>query len=243
MLRVGLTGGLGSGKSSVAGFFRDLGAHVLEADAVARDLMQPGQPVYDAIVANFGPEVVRADRTLDRARLATLAFEEGRVEELNRIIHPPVIAAGLHWMDKIGAADQDAIAIYESAILFETDRGTVVPGWRRSFDAIVLVTAPEAVRIARFLDRAERADRADRAERAQRERAGIGRVDPAQREALKADALSRLRRQIPEEEKIPLSDYILPNDASLEEARQRTAAIYAQLQKRARSRSASATSR
>jgi dephospho-CoA kinase len=229
MLRVGLTGGLGSGKSSIAGFFRDLGAHVMEADAVARDLMQPGQPVYDAIVANFGPEVVRTDRTLDRARLAALAFEEGRVEELNRIIHPPVIAAGLHWMDEIGAADQDAIAIYESAILFETDRGTVIPGWRRSFDAIVLVTAPEAVRIARFLDRAERADRDP--------------LTPAQRESLKADALSRLRRQIPEEEKIPLSDYILPNDASLEEARQRTAAIYAQLQKRGHSRSATATSR
>jgi dephospho-CoA kinase len=229
MLRVGLTGGLGSGKSRVAGFFRDLGAHVMEADAVARDLMQPGQPVYDAIVANFGPEVVRPDRTLDRARLATLAFEEGRVEELNRIIHPPVIAAGLRWMDEIGAADQDAIAIYESAILFETDRGTVIPGWRRSFDAIVLITAPEAVRIARFLDRAQRADRDP--------------LTPAQRESLKADALSRLRRQIPEEEKIPLSDYILPNDASLEEARQRTAAIYAQLQQRARSRSSSEISR
>jgi dephospho-CoA kinase len=234
MLRVGLTGGLGSGKSSVAGFFRDLGAHVMEADAVARDLMEPGQPVYDAIVANFGPEVVRADRTLDRARLATLAFEEGRVEELNRIVHPPVIAAGLHWMDDIGAADQDAIAIYESAILFETDRGRVVPGWRRSFDAIVLVTAPEAVRIARFLDRAERA---------QRELAGSDPLSPTEREALMADALSRLRRQIPEEEKIPLSDYILPNDASLEEARQRTAAIYAQLQKQSHSRSASETSR
>ncbi len=227
MLRVGLTGGLGSGKSSVAGFFRGLGAHVLEADAVARDLMQPGQPVYEAIVERFGPQVVRADQTLDRARLAALAFAEGRVEDLNRIVHPPVIAAGLRWMEAIGAAAPDAIAIYESAILFETDRGTVAPGWRGSFDAVVLVTAPEPVRIARFL------------ERAQRERTGEPLTATA-REALIADARSRLSRQIPESEKIALSDYILPNDGSLEDARRRTAEIYAQLRKRALSRSAGA---
>ncbi|MGI8769995.1 MAG: dephospho-CoA kinase [Acidobacteriaceae bacterium] len=228
MLRVGLTGGLGSGKSSVAGFFRDLGAHVLEADAVARDLMQPGQPVYDAIVGHFGSQVVRPGRALDRARLATLAFAEGRVEELNRIVHPPVIAVGLRWMEEIGAADPDAIAIYESAILFETDRGTVAPGWRRSFDAIVLVTAPEPIRIARFLERSERA---------QRDRTGGEPLSAAARKSLIADARSRLRRQIPEAEKIALSDYILPNDASLEEARQRTAAIYTDLQNRAHSTS------
>lgn len=222
MLRVGLTGGLGSGKSSVAGFFRELGAHVMEADAVARHLMQPGQSVYQAIVAHFGPEVLRADGALDRARLAALAFAEGRVEELNRIVHPPVIQAGLRWMDELGAADPDAITIYESAILFETDRGTVAPGWRRSFDAIVLVTAPEPLRIARFI------------ERAQKERTADGPLSAAAREALLADALNRLRRQIPQQEKIALSDYILPNDASLEETRQRTAAIYAELQQRSR---------
>jgi dephospho-CoA kinase len=212
MLRVALTGGLGSGKSTVAGFFRDLGARVMEADTVARDLMQPGQAVYRAVVDAFGEGVVQADGTLDRKRLASLAFEHGRIEELNRIIHPPVIAAALEWMDAVGESDEDAVAIYESAILFETDRGTIVPGWRRRFDRIVLVTAPEKLRIARFL-----------------ERAGNAQLTPLEQQALIADVHNRLRRQLPDEEKIPLADYILQNGTSLEEARRRTNAIYAEL--------------
>jgi dephospho-CoA kinase len=74
MLRVGLTGGLGSGKSTVAGFLRELGAEIAQADELGRQLMEPGQTVYDEIVQVFGPEVVRADGSLDRARLAELAF-------------------------------------------------------------------------------------------------------------------------------------------------------------------------
>ena len=90
MLRVGLTGGLGSGKSTAAGLFAGLGAHILEADAIARALMQPGEPVYAAIVARFGPTVVLPDSDgfLDRAALARLAFAEGgekQLDDLNAI--------------------------------------------------------------------------------------------------------------------------------------------------------------
>jgi dephospho-CoA kinase len=219
MLRVALTGGLGSGKSTVAGFFRELGAQVMEADTVARSLMQPGQAVYRAIAAAFGDSVVQPDGMLNRKRLATLAFEYGRIEELNRIIHPPVIAAALEWMNAVEEADEDAVAVYESAILFETDRGTVVPGWRRRFDRIVLVAAPERIRIARFL-----------------QRAGDANLTPLEQKALIADVQSRLRQQLPEDEKIPLADYVLQNDTSFEEARRRTAAIYAELRDLARKR-------
>ena len=219
MLRVALTGGLGSGKSTVAGFFRELGAQVMEADTFARTLMQPGQAVYRAIVSAFGEDVVQTDGTLDRKHLATLAFEHGRLEELNRIVHPPVIAAALEWMDAVGEADEDAVAIYESAILFETDRGTIVPGWRRRFDRIVLVTAPEKIRIARFL-----------------QRAGDANLNPLERQTLIADVHSRLRQQLPDEEKIPFADYVLQNDTSFEEVHRRTDAVYAELRDFARKR-------
>ena len=79
MLRVGLTGGLGSGKSTVAAMLRELGAQVIEADELGRALMEPGQAVYAAIVAHFGPQVVSPDGHLNRARLAELAFRDGRL--------------------------------------------------------------------------------------------------------------------------------------------------------------------
>jgi dephospho-CoA kinase len=79
VLRVGLTGGLGSGKSTVAAMLRELGAHVVEADALGRTLMEPGQPVYSAIVERFGLDVVASDGRLNRARLADLAFRQGRL--------------------------------------------------------------------------------------------------------------------------------------------------------------------
>ena len=80
MLRVGLTGGLGSGKSTVAAMLRELGAHVIEADELGRALMEPGQPVFAEIVEHFGPEVVGPDGRLNRARLAELAFRGGRLK-------------------------------------------------------------------------------------------------------------------------------------------------------------------
>src|ERR1035441_9160494 len=90
MLRVGLTGGLSSGKSAAARRFVELGAQVLFADEIGRELMQPGQEVYARIVARFGPRVVTSDgagaEMLDRAMLAWIAFGDGRIEELNAIV-------------------------------------------------------------------------------------------------------------------------------------------------------------
>ena len=86
MLRVGLTGGLGSGKSTVSGYLRELGADVIEADELGRELMEPGHRVYDEIVEVFGPEVVCKDGRLNRPRLAEMAFRGGRLDELNAIV-------------------------------------------------------------------------------------------------------------------------------------------------------------
>src|ERR1700749_2560418 len=105
MLRVGLTGGLGSGKSTVAAMLSELGAHVIESDELGRALMEPGEPAFNEIVRAFGAEVLNADGRLNRPRLAELAFKGGRVKELNAIVHPAVIEAQRRWMEQLFAAD------------------------------------------------------------------------------------------------------------------------------------------
>src|SRR5471032_3408966 len=115
MLRVALTGGLGAGKSTVARLFRVLGAHVFSSDEMAREMMQPGLPVYKAIVDRFGLQVVLPNGELDRPALARIAFGEGRVEELNSIVHPAVIARQATLNAAIAAGQRGAVIIIESA--------------------------------------------------------------------------------------------------------------------------------
>jgi dephospho-CoA kinase len=200
MLRVGLTGGLGSGKSTVAAMLRELGAYVIEADAVGRQLMEPGEPVYRSIVQHFGPGVVRADGTLDRRALADLAFQQGKRRELSMIVHPAVIAAQEQWMHDLFERDPEAVAVIESALIFEAERDGTVPGWRDRFDTVILVTASHPLKVARFIERS-------------------GETDPVRIAALTEDAEARIAAQIPDEEKVPLSDIVIENSASLEDTR------------------------
>ena len=150
MLRVGLTGGLGSGKSTVGAMLRELGAYVLSADEIGRKLMEPGQSVYAAIVAQFGSAVVKTDGTLDRGALARIAFADGRVEELNAIVHPATIGLQAKIAEEIFRRDAEAVVVVESALIFETKYGE---GWRERFDRMVLVTAAEELKIQRFVER------------------------------------------------------------------------------------------
>ena len=214
MLRAGLTGGLGSGKTTVAGMFRSLGAHVIEADAVGRELMSPGQTVYREIVEYFGAEVLRADGTLNRAMLADLAFRQNRLQELNRIVHPAVIAAQREWAERVFAEDPNAVVIVESAVIFEADAQGTAPGWRERFDRLILVTAPDEVKIARYLARMTSSG--------------------APAEDLEADARARLAAQIPDRDKIPLCDYVIHNDGPLAETQKRVERIFSELAAAAR---------
>jgi len=199
MLRVGLTGGLGSGKSTVASLLRSLGAHVIEADNLGRTLMEPGQQVYADIVSTLGPDVVGPDGRLDRARLATLAFQGGRVNELNAIVHPAVIAAQQKWMEAVFANDPAAVAVIESALIFEVERDarargeseTILADWRRRIDRIVVITAPDELKIARYAARVS--------------------PFPAGRAPAEADARVRLAHQIPDADKVARADYVLDN--------------------------------
>jgi dephospho-CoA kinase len=230
MLRVGLTGGLGSGKSTVAAMFAALGAHVLQSDAIGRQLMQPGQSVYAAIVARFGSGVVLADGTLDRAALAKGAFGEGRVEELNAIVHPAVIARQAELCEEIVHRDAHAVVIVESALIFETNYGETSYGeadsgsspqkarWHSRFDRIVLVTAPEELRIARFVARS-----------------AVGQqLTPERKEELEAEARRRVAQQLTDEQKSSLSDYVLTNSGAFTELEWQVDQLWPILQSAAR---------
>ena len=218
MLRVGLTGGLGSGKSTVAAYLRELGGQVVEADALGRAMMEPGQAVYAGIVRAFGPEVVAADGRLNRARLAQLAFEGGRLQELNSIVHPAVIEAQRLWMEEVFARDPAAVAIVETALIFEVmrdarargEKESVLADWRRRIDRVVVVTAPDEVKIARYAAR-------------------IAPSDPVAREAAKADASVRLAHQIPDAEKAAQADYVIDNSGDPASLRAQTAAVWERL--------------
>jgi dephospho-CoA kinase len=212
MLRVGLTGGLGSGKSSVAGIFQELGAAVISADQLGRQLMQPGEPVYAEIVKAFGQVVVRSDGSLDRKALAELAFQHNQADALNHIVHPAVIAAEEEWMQRVFAADPKRVAIVESALIFEVEKWGTAPGWVTRFDRIILVTVPDEMKIARFVSRMMANDGPD-----------------SRREAFTQDARARMAAQIPDQEKAGRCEYVIDNSGSIEETRKRVEEIYREL--------------
>jgi len=218
VLRVGLTGGLGSGKSTVAGYLRELGAEVIEADALGRALMEPGQQVFDRIVQHFGPEVLTAEGRLNRGRLAQIAFGDGRVQELNAIIHPATIEAQARWVQDLFARDPAAVAVVESALIFEVVRDarargeteTAVAALRKRLDRIIVVTAPDDLKIARYAARVSQ----------------LG----TDREAAAADARSRLALQIPDAEKTTQADYVLDNSGDTASLRTQVEVVWRQLQ-------------
>jgi dephospho-CoA kinase len=217
MLRVGLTGGLGSGKSTVARYLREFGAEVLESDEIGRTLMEPGQSVYAEILRVFGPEVARPDGRLNRAKLAELAFEGGRLQTLNSIVHPAVIEAQQRWMENVFARDRTAVAVVVSALIFEVERDALASGandsvmadWRRRIDRVIVVTAPDETKIARYASRLS--------------------PDGVDSEAIRADARSRLAHQIPDAAKAARADYVIENTGDLSSLRGKVQDIWVRL--------------
>jgi dephospho-CoA kinase len=210
MLRVGLTGGLGSGKSTVAGMFGQLGAAVISADQLGRQLMQPGEPVYAAIVQRFGPAVVHGDSSLDRKALAKLAFQDNQADALNHIVHPAVVGAEEEWMRGVFAADAARVAIVESALIFEVEKWGTAPGWTQRFDKLILVTVPDEVKVKRFVARMSGGEGAE------------------------ADARARIAAQIPDQEKAARCDFVIDNTGSVEQTRKVVEGIYRELVEAAR---------
>jgi len=213
MLRVGLTGDLGSGKSTVARLLAARGAIILSSDDMARTMMQPGHPIYAAIVDHFGPTILAPDATLDRHKLAQLAFTEGHAEELNTIIHPAVIAEQARQIEALAHTTPHAIVVVESALIFTTTHGLNGQPWSKRFDRIILVTAPEALKIQRFVSRASTGRTLTLAELA----------------TLEADAHRRLAMQTANATHAS-ECLVITNNSTLEHLEHQVAAVWTQLQ-------------
>jgi dephospho-CoA kinase len=198
VLKVGLTGGIATGKSSVGRMFAELGVHTIDADEIAHDLMRPGEKVYDEVVRRFGPEILNSDKTVDRARLAELAFDQKRprIYELNSLVHPGVIERYQQWMEDIRRREPDAIAMLEAALLLEA-------GLRRSFDRVIVVSCKPQQRIERWEKRLK--------------------VDA---ETARREVTRRMMAQAPDEAKIQAADFVVDNSGSVEDTRTQVKKIH-----------------
>ncbi len=147
MLRVGLTGGLATGKSLVAGELEHLGCFLIYADRLGHDAMRPGGPAYRPIVDRFGPEILQQDGSIDRQRLGSIVFSDAaKLGQLNAIVHPAVFALEDELAAEAAARDPHSIVVIEAAILIETGR-------YRAFDRLIVTTCPEETQIARAMKR------------------------------------------------------------------------------------------
>jgi dephospho-CoA kinase len=219
LLKVGLTGGIASGKSVVGEMFVALGAHLVQADRIAHQLMYPGEPVYNEVVRHFGRAILNPDCSVNRAKLAELAFgtkssgaQAGpggaqassagapRIDELNRIVHPAVIRAQQQWMEEVGRGDPRAVAIVEAALLIEAGAAT-------DFNHLIVVTASDEQRTARFAAR-QKID-----------------LDAARKEVAR-----RMAAQLAESDKVKMADFVIDNSGSLAYTREQVQNIWKKIQ-------------
>ena len=218
-LRIGLTGGLASGKTVVAKMFAGLGAYVMHADEVGRELMQPGQPVYDEIVRVFGAAILNADKSINRAKLSDLAFGEGRIEELNRIVHPAVSARLERWMQEMSEFDRRGLLVFEAALILEAGMG-------KYFDKLIVVTSEAKQKLDRFAARVLGAAAQNATERAK---------------ALR-EAETRIGAQLSDAEKIAAADYVIDNSSTLAETERQVHRICRELRVLAAGKQGASTS-
>lgn len=147
MILVGLTGGIATGKSTVAGMFKRCGATVIDADTLAREVVQPGKPAWREIVKAFGKTVLNPDRTLNRQALGAKVFgHPAKLRQLEHIIHPRVAREQWRLTRQAARTDPNAVVIYDVPLLFEAGIDTRV-------DTIIVVTADRETQIARLKKR------------------------------------------------------------------------------------------
>src|SRR6266550_6163484 len=178
--------------------FADLGVHVIDADSIGHELMNPGEPVYDEIVKRFGAEILNPDKTVNRSKLAELAFDQRRprIYELNSLLHPGIIQRYEKIMQEIAAREPNAIVMLEAALLLEA-------GLRKRFDRIIVVSCKPQQRIERWEKRLQ----VD--------------VDTARREVTR-----RMMAQAPDEAKIQAADYVVDNSGTIEDTQKQVKKIH-----------------
>lgn len=197
MLKIGLTGGIGSGKSEVARRLAARGAVVIDADRIAREVVEPGTPGLARVVATFGDGVLRPDGSLDREKLGGIVFADpDKLASLNAIVHPLV---GERVARAQREADSDAIVVYDVPLLAENKLAPM-------YDVVIVVDAPDEVRIARLAEH---------------------RGMPEQ------DAKARIAAQASREDRLAVADIVIPNDGPLDELEARVAEVWQELLLRA----------
>ncbi len=200
MLKVGLTGGVACGKTTILAMFERRGAFTIRADEIAHELMRPGRPVYAKVVAAFGENIIDTDKTISRPKLAEIAFGQNRISELNAIVHPEVVRYQEEWLEHVRWSVQHAIAIVEAALMIEA-------GAHKHMDKLIVVTCGDDDRVRRF-----------------QRRTGLDEV------AARAEVERRMKAQMPESEKAKLADYVIDNSGDFEAAEAQVARIWGSLQ-------------
>ncbi|OGW55661.1 MAG: dephospho-CoA kinase [Nitrospirae bacterium RBG_19FT_COMBO_55_12] len=147
MLIVGLTGGIASGKSLVAGIFKNLGAHIIDADRIVRELLEPGQEAWKEVSGHFGNDIMTPDRRIDRGKLGRIVFSDpAKRAWLNQCLHPRVFEAYAAQVKRLSARTPDAIVVFDAALLMET-------GFHKKMDKTVLVYAHADQQLSRLMER------------------------------------------------------------------------------------------
>jgi dephospho-CoA kinase len=204
MLRVGLTGGLASGKSTVAAFFRELGAFHVDADRIANELIAPGGAAEREVVARFGSGIVGGTGAIDRKTLAAIVFADPRaLADLNALVHPRVRGEiGRRIGDRESGASPAPVALVDAALLVES-------GLNHDLDALIVVSCNEETQIARAVARGGLAE---------------------------GEARARVAAQAPLQQKLDAADYVIDNEADLDETKRQVRDVWAELLRDRRSR-------
>lgn len=147
MLRVGLTGGIATGKSTVGLMFVELGCHLIDSDRITHQLLEPGHAVHEAVVKEFGKRILAADGTIDRRILGDIVFKDPQARTtLNSLVHPAVIQRQQDWLKEMEAKDPEGIAIVDAALMIEV-------GTYKSYDKVIVVTCSPEIQKKRLLMR------------------------------------------------------------------------------------------
>ncbi len=198
MLIVGLTGGVASGKTVVSEVLRDEGAYIIDADQIARELVQPHRPAWSEIVRSFGKEILQEDGSIDRKKLADRVFvDPDQRKLLNQILHPLITGEMDRRAREIGQKDPEAIVVIDAPLLVEV-------GYHQRVDKLMVVASTQTEQIERL-----------------KVRDGIS----------SEEALRILSSQMPVEEKVKLADFVIRNEGSLVEVRERAKEVFRELRK------------
>ena len=199
MLRVGLTGGIATGKSAVVKMLREMGCHVLEADKIAHQMIEPGAPAYDGVVREFGSGILTPDGRVDRTKLGAIVFADPqKLARLNAIVHPPVLAEQTRQLEAIEQSEPHSIAVVEAALLVEA-------GYDKKLDLLAVTWCTPEQQIARLTER------------------------DAGRGLTIEQARQRIAAQMPVEEKRRLADEVIDCSGTLESTREQVIALLAKL--------------